>query len=126
MWLDLGSPNGISVQLQSASATTVHGAQSVPDGTYRWVRLSFRDVQIKVAAGSAIGGTTFDEEQTVELAANEEVSVPIQVGPFEIDDASGAVISFDLNSEEWLTLERVQAGEIAGQEIVDFVTASVL
>ncbi len=125
-WFDLGSPNGISVQLQSASATTVHGAQSVPEGTYRWVRLSFRDVQIKVAAGSAIGGTTFDEEQTVELAANEEVSVPIQVGPFEIDDASGAVISFDLNSEEWLTLERVQAGEIAGQEIVDFVTASVL
>ncbi len=125
-WLDLGSPNGITVQLQSASATTVHGAQSVLGGTYRWVRLSFRDVQIKVAAGSAIGGTTFDDEQTVELAANEEVSVPIQVGPFEIDDASGAVISFDLNSEEWLTVDRVLAGAITGAEMVDQVTVTVL
>ncbi len=100
--------------------------QSVPEGTYRWVRLSFRDVQIKVAAGSAIGGTTFDDEQTVELAANEEVSVPIEVGPFEIDDASGAVISFDLNSEEWLTVDRVLAGAITGAEMVDQVTVTVL
>ncbi len=124
-WLDLGSPNGITVELQSASATTVHGAQSVPHSTYRWVRLSFRDVQIKVAAGSTIGGTTFDGEQTVELAANEEISAPIQVGAFEIDDASGAVISFDLNSDEWLTLDRVLAGAIAGAVVVDHLTVTV-
>ncbi len=124
-WLDLGSPNGITIQLQSADASTVHGTQSVPDGTYRWVRLSFRDVQIKVAAGSTIGGTTFDEEQTVELAANEEIAVPIEVGPFEINDASGAVISFDLNSEDWLTLDRVLSGAIAGAEVVDHITATI-
>ena len=124
-WLDLGSPNGITIELQSASATTVHGAQSVPHGTYRWARLSFRNVQIKVAAGSTIGGTTFEGEQTVELAANEETSVPIRVGPFEIDEGSGAVISFDLNSEEWLTLERVLAGAIPGAVVVDHITVTV-
>ena len=124
-WANLGTPNGITVQLQSSDATTVHGAQGVPPAEYRWVRLSFRDVELKIAEGSTIGGTTFDEEQTVELAPDEPGLVPIQVEPFRIDEVSAALISFDLNSEEWLTAARVQAGTIAAEEVVDHVTVSV-
>ena len=124
-WANLGTPNGITVELQSADLTTVHGAQGVPAAEYRWVRLSFRDVELKIAEGSTIGGTTFDDEQTVELAPDEPGLVPIQVEPFRIDPASAAIISFDLNSEEWLTADRVLAGTIAAEEVVDHVTVTV-
>src|SRR5919106_3022614 len=44
-WVDLGSPNGITVALQSAGAsTTVHGEQSVPEGSYSRVRLVLQGV----------------------------------------------------------------------------------
>src|SRR5687767_12574813 len=53
-WVDLGSPNGITVALQSASLTTVHGEQSVAATTYSRVRLVMQGATARVARGSVV------------------------------------------------------------------------
>ena len=56
-WVEVGSPNGITVALQSATPTTVHGSTSVPIGTYDRVRLTLSRVTFRVDAGGTIEST---------------------------------------------------------------------
>ena len=124
-WIDLGSLNGITVSLANSAEATVHGAQAVPTGTFRWVRLILRDVEITVAAGSTIGGVTFPQEMKADLAVGTPLSIQRLVSEFTVTEGEGSTIRFDLNSDSWLTAEAVQNGLVPLAEVEAAVTASV-
>ena len=52
-WVDVGTPNGITVALQSTAptSTTVHGPTSVAAATYDRVRLTLSGVTFTVTGG---------------------------------------------------------------------------
>lgn len=65
-WIDIGSPNGITIPLQIAGrTTTVHGEASVPSSSYNRVRLVFQGVSTRLASGSNVGGTTLTSDRTM-------------------------------------------------------------
>lgn len=124
-WVDLGSPNGITVQLQTTGErTTVHGRQTVPAGAYSRVRLVLSDVQVTVAAGSEIGGVVLDADATVQVAADEPWTIELQVPPFTVSAEADVEVAFDLNSHAWLTSEAVQTGVASETEVRTAVSAS--
>lgn len=123
-WIDLGSPNGITVQLQiSGEGTSVHGEQDVAVATYTWVRLVIRDVEITVNAGSEVDGVTLDADAKLSLAAGEGLVIEREVGPITVTSDSRIQIAFDLNSEAWLTAEVIAAGTVSESEVAASVTA---
>jgi hypothetical protein len=115
-WMDLGSPNGITIPLQlTTRATTVHGEQSVPTGDYERVRLVFRDATVRIAAGSTIGGGTVSSETTLEFGGTDgRVELVVNGESFEVErDATVRwAIVFDLRSQQWLTPSALQAGRV--------------
>lgn len=124
-WVDLGSPNGITVVLQSAGiGTTVHGAQAVPAGTYRWARLVLRDIEIILEAGSRVDGTVLDADAKIDLAAEEPLFVEREVDPVTVTSDSGIRILFDLDAEAWLTDEAVTTGTVPGSQVAAAMTAA--
>lgn len=125
-WVHLGSLNGITVQLQtSGDAASVHGAQSAPFRTYAHVRLSLRDVEITLEEGSTVGTLVLAEDRKVSLAAGREASFDRVVDPFPIDSRSGALIFFELNSEQWLTPTAVQRGSVDPEAVEAALTVRV-
>lgn len=127
-WIDLGSPNGITVALQSAGAsTTVHGEQSVATGSYGRVRLVLQGVTARVARGSTIGGTTLTTDTTVTLGGSDqrvEISVSVDSFLVESDPSMRRAIVFDLRSNQWLTIAAVQTGQVDDASLQAAVTAS--
>ena len=128
-WVALGSPNGITVALQSGALTTVHGEQSVPAGSYSRVRLVLQDVTARVASGSSIGGTTLTSDRTITLGgSNQRVDLAISVSSFDVGDdpAIRRRIVFDLRSAQWLTSNVVQSGVVDDAALQSAVTASTV
>lgn len=124
-WIDLGSPNGITVQLQSSGkGTTVHGAQTVPAATYARARLILRDVEITVNAGSQVDGVTLETDAKLDLALDEELVLEREVGPVTATVDSGIEVLFDLNAEAWLTAEAVTTGTLSESQVAASVTAA--
>lgn len=115
-WVDLGSPNGITVPLQLAgSATTVHGEVDAPTGTYSRVRLVFDGVTARLQSGSTIEGTTLTADANVLLGGSDgQVEVVIAVPTFtvEAEPQVQRTVVFELRSTLWLTLAAVQAGTV--------------
>lgn len=125
-WVDLGSPNGITVALQSATSTTVHGEQSAPEGRYDRVRLTLSNVTISVAAGGEVGGTVLINDRSTVLAGDGPLVLEVAVPTFEVDESEDApMITFDLNSETWLTGQAFNLGVVAGSTVQGKVTAVV-
>ena len=128
-WVDIGSPNGITIPLQSAGRiTTVHGQASVASGSYTRVRLVFQGVTARLASGSNVGGTVLTSERTVILGGSDErveISVPVSGFAIEASPAVRHVITFDLRSQQWLTAAAVQAGRVEDSAIQGAATASV-
>lgn len=125
-WIDLGPFNEITVALQSTGLSSVHGTQNVPVGTYEFVRLLMQAVEVTVAAGSAIEGSTLEANATVRVAPNDTVRVVRQILPLTVATGTLLRIRFDLNSEAWLTLESVQTGTAAREEVEERVSVQVL
>lgn len=127
-WIDLGSPNGITVPLQSSGAsTTVHGEQSVPAGSYGRVRLVLQGVTARIARGSTIGGTTLTNDATVRLGGSDqrvEISVSVDSFSVETDPSMRRVIVFELRSQQWLTTSALQSGQADDAGIQAAVAAS--
>jgi len=117
VWTDVGSPNGITVNLQSSTETAVHGATSVPAGTFDRVRLTFSDVEVTVKAGGVIGGITLQSDAKAALAEDFPVTVERSVSPFFVDEVGTALIEFDLNVENWLDLQTLDEGTIDGAAV---------
>ena len=127
-WTDLGSPNGITVNLQSASSsTTVHGEQDAPTGSYRRVRLVFDGVTVRLLAGSTVGGTILENDVTIALGGSDDrVEVVVVVPDFTVEADPGVqrTIIFELSSQVWLTTAALQAGRVEDAEIQAAMTAT--
>jgi hypothetical protein len=127
-WVDLGSPNGITVPLQlAASATTVHGEVDAPTGTYSRVRLTFDGVAARVLSGSTIEGTTLTADANLTLGGSDgrvEVAIPVSSFTVEADPQVQRTVVFDLRSVLWLTLAALQAGTVLDAALQGAVLAS--
>lgn len=128
VWVDLGSPNGITVPLQlAASSTSVHGEVDTPTGSYSRVRLVFEGVTARVLSGSTIGGTTFSADANVTLGGSDgrvEVIIPVPSFTVEADAEVQRTVVFELRSALWLTLAAVQAGTVLDAALQGAILAS--
>lgn len=126
-WVDLGSPKGITVNLQGTDGATVHGRVDAPVGIYNRVRLTFRNVEARLSAGSAWGGFTLTTQVNVILGGSDrQVVVEKSVSPFEVRAGATSLIRFDLNAESWIGIEAVQAQAVADANVQAAVAASVV
>ena len=119
IWVPLGTPNGITVFLQSTTSSPVHGTTtSVASGTYDRVRLTLSEVTFTVTNGG--GGLNTGSAEAAGTAALElEVSVP----DFTVSASGGtASVLFDLNVEDWLTDAMLTAGVIADGDLTGQLT----
>jgi hypothetical protein len=127
-WIDLGSPNGVTIPLQLVgSAATVHGEQDAAAGSYTRVRLIFQGVTARLAAGSVVGGTTLTAETTLSLGGSDQrVDLVVTVPTFTVlaDGTVQRTITFDLRSHVWLTAAALQAGTIQDAALQSAVTAT--
>ena len=128
VWADLGSPNGITINLQTVgSSTTVHGEEDAPTGSYDRVRLVFSGVTVRVLSGSVVGGTTLTSDVVLTLGGGDNlVEVVVDVPEFRVDASTTVqrTIVFDLRSSLWLTAAALQAGTIADASLQAAITAS--
>lgn len=125
-WVDLGSPNGITVQLQSALATTVHGEQDVPAGRYDRVRLTLSDVTVSVDAGGEVGGTVLVTDRSTVVGGETPLIIELTVPEFDAGEADGTVeLSFDLNVEEWLNGQAFNVGLVPNSSVEGRVSVVV-
>ena len=127
-WVDLGSPNGITVPLQlTASATTVHGEVDAPAGSYSRVRLTFEGVTARILSGSTIQGTTLTADANVSLGGSDarvEIVIPVPSFTVDTDLELQRTIIFDLRSTLWLTLAALQAGMVLDASLQGAVLAT--
>jgi hypothetical protein len=98
-WVDIGSPNGITIPLQiPGRSTTVHGEASVPSGSYTRVRLVFEGVVARFARGSVVGGSTLANDANVALGgADQRAEMIVPVSRFSVGAESNVrtVVVFD-------------------------------
>ena len=123
-WVEIGAPNGITVNLQSAAGSSVHGSQDIPAGTYDRVRLTMSQIQVKVSQGSVIGGTTLDIERSTMIAPSEALVVERALSALSVREGSTIQIVFELNSAAWLDLVALDSGEVDDSAVEASVTAS--
>jgi hypothetical protein len=119
-WVEIGSPNGITIPLQiTGRTTTVHGEASVPSGSYSRVRLAFQGVTARLASGSNVGGTV--------LTSDERVEIDVPVSSFSVEANAGVrhILSFELRSPQWLTAAALQSGRVEDSPLQAAVTVTV-
>jgi hypothetical protein len=121
-WVDVGTLNGITILLQDSTVTSMHGAQDAPTGAFRYVRMRARAAEVTIDAGSEIGGTNFPSDMKVEVAETEDLIVERQVTSPAVGSDEAVLVTFDLNSEAWLTVDVVNAGEASNSAIEPAVT----
>lgn len=116
-WIDAGSPNGITLLLQNESRVSVHGSQEAPVGSFTHVRLLIRTAEVTIAAGSEIDGTVLTADATVNVGQSEDVVIESQISPPQVEANEVIVVTFDLNSEAWLTAAALAAGEASNAAV---------
>jgi hypothetical protein len=126
-WVDLGSPNGITIPLQLAGATTVHGEQDAPARSYNRVRLVFDGVVARLKSGSVVGGTSLSSDVDLPLGGPDhrvELVVPVPAFEVLVDPSSRRTVLFELRSHLWLTAGALQAGMVADGALQGAVLAT--
>ncbi len=119
-WVDLGTPNGITVELQSTTPTSVHGSTSVAAGTYDRARLTLSGVTFTITTGG--GGLNTGSAMA---AGSADLALEVAVAAFTVSASAGtASVSFDLNVEAWLTDAMLTAQLIADGDLVGQLAAA--
>lgn len=116
-WYDLGSPNGITIQLQSSTpGTTVHGEVDIPAARYSQVRLTLRNAQATIRAGSTVSGATLTSDVILSVGGSDrEVVIQKQVSA---STTSGrATFVFDLNTAGWVNTQNLQDRVVEDVEV---------
>lgn len=123
-WVDVGTPNGITLILRDESETSLHGAQEAVTGSFTHVRMMIRAAEITVAAGSEIDGTTFTSQMKVDVAQAADLIVERQISSPTVNSDEAVLVTFDLNSEAWLTADAVNDGQVSNAAVEAAVTTS--
>lgn len=126
-WTDLGSPNGITIPLQVAGATTVHGEEDAPAGSYNRVRLVFQGVTARLISGSNVGGVVLTNDVTISLGGSDqfvELIVPVAAFTVDADPTTRRTILFELRSALWLTPAALQTLVVEDAALQGAVLAS--
>ncbi len=125
-WVQLGSPNGITVKLQNADSTNVHGAVDAPVGTYTRVRLVLRDVEVVVKAGASVGGITLTSDVTLAVGGTDrEVVIETQVAPFVVTENDRVTVDIRLDSGVWINAQNLQTRTVSDAAIIAAATIAV-
>ena len=126
-WIDLGSPNGITIRLQaSGDSTSVHGAGDLAAGTYTRVRLTLRNIALVVSAGANIGGVVLTSDTQINVGGSDrQVVIEKQVSAFTVTRTSTTRIVFELNTEVWMTAQNAQDRTVDDAEVAGAATAAV-
>jgi hypothetical protein len=126
-WVTLGSPNGITIKLQSATdSSTVHGEVDAAAGSYSHVRVTLREAEANLLAGSVIGAVALASNASLAIGGNDRVVVlQRQVTPFEVVAGSLTTIFLELNSESWITASNVQDLVVEDAEVAAAVATRV-
>ncbi len=125
-WVQLGSPNGITVKLQNADSTNVHGAVDAPVGTYTRVRLVLRDVEVVVKAGASVGGITLTSDVTLAVGGTDrEVVIETQVAPFVVTENDRVTVDIRLDSGVWINAPNLQTRTVPDAAIIAAATIAV-
>ncbi|OGG46629.1 MAG: hypothetical protein A3F84_05400 [Candidatus Handelsmanbacteria bacterium RIFCSPLOWO2_12_FULL_64_10] len=121
-WAALGSPNGVTIALQSTrDSTNLHGETDAPVATYAYVRLVMRSARATIKAGSTIGGVGLASDVILTLGGTDgEVTVEKQVPPFQVSANATTTILFELNAEAWATQQNAQDKVVEDAEIQSF------
>ncbi len=124
-WITLGSPNGITIVLQSTrDSTNLHGEVDAPVGTYAYVRLVMRNARATIKAGSTIGGIGLTSDAILTLGGTDgEVTIDKQVQPFQVSANATTTILFELNAEAWATQQNAQDKVVEDTEIQNSTAA---
>lgn len=126
-WTELGDASDVEVDLQaSGGGAVVHADASVPLESFTRARLVLDGADAVLEAGSTVGGVTLEARTTLTLGSSGRVVVEAQLD--ESLDASAdadATVSFDLNSETWITGTAVEAGTVAESAISSAATVQV-
>lgn len=123
-WTDVGSVNGITLLLQDAASTSLHGSQEAVTGSFTKVRMLVRAVEVTVDAGSTIDGTTYSSDMKLDLAVSEDLLVVRDISSPTVESDEAVLVTFDLNSASWLTTDAVSAGVVTNAAVEAAVTAS--
>lgn len=128
-WVDLGSPNGITIKLQTtADSTNVHGEQGATIGTYTRIRLIMRDSEATIKAGSTIDTLTLTSDAKVKVGGtDQEVVIEKSVAAFQVrsDTSVRTTILFELNAEQWITEQSIQAGVVEDAAVQQATTVGI-
>lgn len=126
-WTELDESSQVEVDLQaSGGGATVHADASVPLESFTRVRLVLDGADARLEAGSTVGGVTLDSETTVTLGSDGQAVVEVQLDQsLDASADTDAMISFDLNSEAWITESAVTAGAVAASEIESATVVTV-
>ncbi|MBI4551600.1 MAG: hypothetical protein HY710_04985 [Candidatus Latescibacteria bacterium] len=126
-WVDLGSPNGITIKLQNTTdSTNVHGEQDARVGTYARVRLVLQNATATIKAGSTIGSLTLTSDTTVKVGGTDQRVEIDKAVSFQVSSETSfrTAIVFELNAEQWITEQSVQAGVVEDTAIQQATTVA--
>jgi len=105
-WVYLGTLTGIVVTLQGGTPTSLYGPSKVFAGTYDRVRLKLSTITFFFPQGGTIGGTVLTSDASAVAAGTSPLELEFSVDPFDVLEKGPTVgISFDLNVEQWITLQ---------------------
>ena len=123
-WVDVGTPNGITLLLQDGASTSLHGSQPAVTGSFTRVRMLVRAAEVTVDAGSTIGGTTYSSDMKLDLATAEDLLIVRDVSSPTVESDEAVLVTFDLNSASWLTTDAVNAGVVSNAAVDAATTIS--
>lgn len=125
-WRDLGSPNGITIPLQSDLRATVHGEVDAARGTFTHVRVILRDAVAEIRAGSTVSGFLLTDDVLMVVGGTDgTVEIVAEVSSFTVDASGRIAISFDLNSEAWVNATNVQDRVVSDSQVQQAATVRV-
>lgn len=126
-WVQLGDATQIELELQSAGdEVAVHSDVTVPLETFAFARLVLDGADVEIDPGSTIGGVTLESSATLTIGSGTQVTVEQQLEQeLDLDVGSDATLTFDLNSETWVTQDNLDDMIVSEAELRSAVDVRV-
>ena len=126
-WVPLGLVTPKSIQLQHATANSVHGPDHAPTGVYTRARLVLQNAIVLVAAGSTFGSVTVTNPVNITVVGTGQgivIEKEIPAISVQVEGGLGPTITFDLNAETWITAQAVDGRSVAESQVQQAVSVS--